>query len=31
MQLYTAIKRNEIARFHAAVTDWERAEYLELS
>ena len=30
MQLYTAIKRNEIARFHAAVTDWERAEYLEL-
>ncbi len=30
MQLYTAIKRNEIARFHAAVTDWERAEYLDL-
>jgi glutamine synthetase len=31
MQLYTAVKRNEIARFHAAVTDWERAEYLELA
>ena len=30
IRLYTAIKRNELRRFHASVTDWERNEYLEL-
>ena len=27
---YTGIKRHELARFHAAVTDWEQREYFEL-
>jgi glutamine synthetase len=27
---YIGIKRHELARFHAAVTDWEQREYFEL-
>jgi glutamine synthetase len=31
LRLYGAIKRNELRRFRAHVTDWERHEYLELA
>ena len=30
VRVFTAVKRFELARFHAHVTDWERNEYLEL-
>jgi len=30
VQVFTAMKRSELARFKAHVTDWERAEYLEM-
>lgn len=30
IEVYTAIKRHEIARFAAHVTDWERDEYMEV-
>ena len=30
VKLFTAVKRHELARFHAHVTDWERKEYLEV-
>ena len=30
VQVFTAVKRHELARFHAHITDWETAEYLEL-
>jgi glutamine synthetase len=28
--VFVAVKRHELARFHAHITDWETAEYLEL-
>lgn len=31
LRLYIALKRNEIRRFEASISDWERNEYLELS
>ena len=30
MRLYVTLKRNEIRRFEATLSDWERQEYLEL-
>lgn len=30
VKVFTAVKRSELARFHAHVTDWERSEYMEL-
>jgi glutamine synthetase len=30
IKVFTAVKRFELARFHAHVTDWERDEYLEV-
>ena len=30
VRVFTAVKRHELARFHAHITDWETAEYLEL-
>ena len=30
VQVFAAVKRHELARFHAHVTDWEVNEYLEL-
>jgi glutamine synthetase len=30
VQVFTAIKRSELARLKAHVTDWERDEYLEM-
>ena len=30
VQVFTAMKRSELARLKAHVTDWERAEYLEM-
>lgn len=30
LKLFLAVKNAELARFHDHVTDWERAEYLEL-
>jgi glutamine synthetase len=30
IQVFTAVKRHELARFHAHITDWETEEYLEL-
>jgi glutamine synthetase len=30
VEYYIAIKRHELARFNAAVTDWEHTEYFEL-
>ena len=28
--VYTVMRRHEIARFRAHITDWERSEYLEI-
>jgi len=30
IKVFVAVKRFELARFHSHITDWERAEYLEL-
>jgi glutamine synthetase len=30
VKLFTTVKRFELARFRAHVTDWERDEYLEI-
>ena len=30
IKVFVAVKRFELARFHGHITDWERAEYLEL-
>ena len=30
VKVFFAVKRFELARFHGHITDWERAEYLEL-
>ncbi|MBM3517773.1 MAG: glutamine synthetase, partial [Alphaproteobacteria bacterium] len=30
VHVFTKVKRHELARFHAHVSDWERSEYLEI-
>ena len=30
VSVYTVMRRNELARFRAHITDWEKSEYLEL-
>lgn len=30
VQVFTALKRNELARFRGHITDWERAEYMDV-
>ncbi|MFL5695437.1 MAG: hypothetical protein ACJ795_26915, partial [Ktedonobacteraceae bacterium] len=30
VEVFTAMKRSELARLKAHVTDWERDEYLEM-
>ncbi len=30
VKVFVAVKRFELGRFHAHVTDWETKEYLEL-
>ena len=30
IEVFTAVKRNELGRFHAQITEWETNEYLEI-